>query len=175
MSLKSKCDIQAFTLVEVLVVLAILILLAKQLVGSNLLGWFSQTDYEKLSSAQQSLARGLTIARQYAVQARQTISLCAGDYQDQECEGDWSKGWFIQSEGMIKTYHLFPSGISIIWSGFPATKQQIDFYHTGYSGYQNGTFYLCQFGLMARIVVNQSGRFYLYPVSELSESIEGCK
>lgn len=175
MSLKSKCDIQAFTLVEVLIVLAILILLAKQLVGSSLVGWFSQTDYEKLSSAQQSLARGLTIARQYAVQARRTISLCAGDYRNQTCEGDWSLGWFIQSDSNIKTYHLFPSSISIVWSGFPATKQHIDFYQTGYSGYQNGTFYLCQFGLVARIVVNQSGRFYLYPVSEQSSLIEECE
>lgn len=174
MSLNAKRERHAFTLVEMLIVLVILVIMAKQVLGSSLSHWFGQTDYEKLLAAQQSLARGLNIARQYAVQAKQTISLCAGDYRNQECEGDWSLGWFIQSDTAIKTYHLFPSGISIVWSGFPAAKQQIDFYQTGYSGYQNGTFYLCQFGLMARIVVNQSGRFYLHPVSESSGSVEGC-
>ncbi len=175
MYLKYKYATSAFSLVEVLLVLVILVLLAKQTWTSKLASLFSRTDYEQLVLSQHSLARGLTLARQFAVQAKQAVSLCGGHHLDSSCDGSWSSGWYIQSDAGIKTYHLFPSDISVRWSGFPTNKKQIDFYETGHSGYQNGTFYLCQYGLMARIVLNQSGRFYLMDIISLSELDEGCE
>jgi len=173
--LKSKYATSAFSLVEVLLVLVILMLLAKQTWTSNLANLFARTDYEQLALSQHSLARGLTLARQFAVQAKKVVSLCGGNYLTFSCDGGWSSGWYIQSGVDIKTYHLFPSDIQIRWSGFPANKKQIDFYESGHSGYQNGTFYLCQYGFMARIVLNQSGRFYLMDIISLSDADEGCE
>lgn len=175
MYLKSKYAISAFSLVEVLLVLVILMLLARQTWTANVTTLFSLTDYEQLVISQQSLARGLTLARQFAVKSQYAASLCGGNYLALSCDGSWSKGWYIQSGASIKAYHLFPTDITIRWSGFPANKKQIDFYETGHSGYQNGTFYLCQSGFVARIVVNQSGRFYLPQITQLSEFDGACE
>ena len=175
MYLKSKRSLSAFSLAEILLVLVILILLAKQTWTANLATLFDHTDYERLTIAQQSLARGLTLARQLAVKSQHAISLCGGNYLALRCDGSWSEGWYIQSEASIKAYHLFPLDMTIHWSGFPANKKQIDFYETGHSGYQNGTFYLCQYGYTARIVVNQSGRFYLSDITHSAEFDGGCE
>ena len=134
-----------------------------------------QTDYERLLKYQQNLANGLTLARQYAVQAQQVIALCGGDYDALLCDGDWSQGWYIQLDNKVKTYRYFPNDLNVSWSGFPANKTHIAFYQNGHSGYQNGTFYLCLNRLMTRIVLNQSGRFYMgeiYTVSDLDEECE---
>lgn len=175
MSLNTKHTGSAFSLVELLSVLVVLMFLAKQVWSSNLARWFEKTDYEQLLSSQQSLARGLTLARQFAVQAKQTVSFCAGDYHQADCGGNWSEGWFILLDSKIKTFHLFPAGMSVVWSGFPAGKKQIDFFQNGHSGYQNGTFYLCQFGLMTNVVVNQSGRIYLGDISQLTDLTQVCE
>ncbi len=174
MSLYTKSSVFAFSLVEVLLVLAILAFFAKQTWNSSLASLFTQTDYEALIQAQKNLAQGIHFARQFAVQSQQKISLCGGDYQQALCDGQWSLGWYIQSVSVIKTHHNFPLGLTVRWSGFPANKKQIDFYESGHSGYQNGTFYLCQFGLIAKIVLNQSGRSYLGAVESQTLTGEAC-
>ena len=175
MSLSTKHHRSAFSLVEVLLVLTILMLIARQTWSSSLARWFTQTDYEKLTLIQRDLARGLMLARQYAIQANAIIAFCGGDYQEANCDGDWSKGWYIESGSDIKTFHLFPLDIQVNWSGFPANKKRIDFYENGHSGYQNGTFYLCQDELVGKIILNQSGRFYLTNISELPELKAQCE
>lgn len=175
MILKPKRIASAFSLVEVLLVLVILAFMAKQMGTAIVASWFEQTDYERLSRYQHNLANALTLARQYAVQAQQDVALCGGNYEDKLCDGDWSQGWYIQLANKIKTRQRFPEDVKISWSGFPANKHFIAFYSNGHSGYQNGTFYLCLNHLMTRIVLNQSGRFYLSDMSALTDNDRSCE
>jgi len=167
---------KGFSLFEVLCVLFILTLLAGVSWNTSLAKFFQETPYEKIQEIQKSLASGLLFARQYAVQSQQSILLCGGlaTTNQGDCSGDWSAGWFIEQDTDIKKYHVFPASTSIQWSGFPSDKAYIRFHANGHTDYQNGTFNLCFYGWQSRIVLNQSGRFYLGQSESIPKEGNGC-
>lgn len=162
---------KAFSLLEILCVLAILSSLASVVLHSSLMSSLFDGHYSQVKTSQTSLAQGLLLARQYAVQSQQTVLLCGGSslyslsvYQEQEeqsCAGQWSAGWSIQQNNKIKTQRPTESHVHITWSGFPARKPFIRFRPNGHTDYQNGTFLICAGAWLARITLNKSGRFYL--------------
>ena len=151
---------RGFTLFEVMVALSILSLLAYM--GSAHVRDFSASlaDKRALQASLKNLSAGLLQARQLAIANGQNSFLCGGI----DCSGDWSYGYQIfetQHSSTPVQQGRFPDNLLVRWQGFPAQKSFIEFKANGLSAYQNGSFVLCIGQWQARIIVNQSGRFYL--------------
>lgn len=156
----------AFSLVEVLIVLAILAWLATAYTPTAMASFSTDDERMLLKQAQTQLTFGLNRARQLAVKAKQEVMLCGG----QACDGNWSQGWEIRVNNQLISHHLFPAEIDVQWKGFPKSKKYILFLPSGHSGYQNGTFRLCVSSLYALVILNQSGRYYSAAIASLNDA-----
>ena len=152
-----------FTIVELLVVIAILSVCSAALYSSSLISFFQR--WKALNSFNRdvhSVLSLITKARVAAVEFQRPVYLCGGEL----CNGDWNHSIILRLSDSSKPLAslILSADSSMEWRGFPVSRQYIEFLSNGLSSYQNGSFYLCYEGLIARrILMNQSGRAYLDP------------
>ncbi|MCF1459393.1 MAG: GspH/FimT family pseudopilin [Shewanella sp.] len=116
---------QGFTLVELLITIAILVILVS--VGFPAM----KNTYEQIRADNgiRDIQQGLTFARSYAVSYGVSVSMCANN--NGSCGSDWSKGYLIYvsdaagnilqgesgNDGMLKLHEGFDDGDFLKYSG----------------------------------------------------------
>ena len=152
---------RAFSLLEVLIVIALLSVLSTAYWGGGLAQYYrSWRLNQTLGQESQVLLQAIERARTLAIVSGRSVYLCGGAH----CDGAWSEALYlaysVHRPPLWRT--AFASPIQVVWRGFPQQRAYVVFLPTGLASYQNGSFYLCLDGTLAkRVVINQSGRAYL--------------
>lgn len=89
-----------FTLVELMVVLALMAILAALVVPS----FNDMTLSSKLRTQVNDLAAGVALARSEAIKRNQQVSLCASS-NGTSCTGTWGQGWIVISGATVILRH----------------------------------------------------------------------
>ena len=152
---------RAFSLLEVLVVIALLSVLSATYWGSGLFQYY-QSSQQSQSLTQQShtLLSAIDRARTLAVVSGRSVYLCGGE----QCDGHWSEALYLaySTEQPPLWRRSLAANVRVVWHGFPQQRNYVAFLPTGLASYQNGSFYLCVENSPAqRVIINQSGRAYL--------------
>lgn len=145
---------RAFTLIEMLIVLALLAILGRIAVPA-LQSLLERNQQQALSD---QVARAVYNARAYAISQGVAVELC-GSQDGLNCTDDWSHGWLLReinhTEPLLVT-QLSSTGQTLHWSGF---QPYISFHSNGISPTGNGRFYSCtHHSLSWQLILNRQGR-----------------
>lgn len=156
-----KLPYQAFSLVEMLVVIVLLSMVAAAFRGTGMSQMLRSWSLEHtLSEQSHILLHGIERARTLAINSGQSVMLCG----DRACKDAWSDALYLTyaAGGSPIWRSEFTAGTRVSWQGFPQQRKYIEFLPTGLASYQNGSFYIClEQSHAQRVIINQSGRAYL--------------
>ncbi|MEK0364443.1 GspH/FimT family pseudopilin [Pseudomonas sp. CBC3] len=143
---------QGFTLVELLITLALLIIVANIAVPA-FDGLVTRNRQQSLMEQVESV---LNSARAEAVLRRHTVEVC-GSADGQTCSDDWASGWLVRtSDNQLLQLMQLPIHHELRWSGF---QQSIRFRDNGSSPTGNGRFYQCDKQQVTwQLILNRQGR-----------------
>ncbi len=161
---------RGFTLLELLIVLALIAILARVAVPA--LEELLERNQRQVAFNQ--LARALHNARAYAVTHRVTVELC-GSRDGLSCHNDWSQGWLLREVNNATpiTFTRFNSDRQRLqWRGF---RQGIQFNSSGVGPSSNGRFYSCYKEQISwQLILNRQGRLRAGTQQENSQENANC-
>ena len=164
---QSGKNLRAFTLIELMVSIAIIAVLA----GLAAPPAYRVLEQHKATSGINWILRAIHVTRQSAVDHGTTTTLCPSDL-DGHCGGAWHRRVMVFTDhnadrqingpDSVVTYLNFPhQGATLKWRSF-RNKQYLQMEPTGFTNFQNGNFVYCsakqepQFS--RQIVLNRQGR-----------------
>ena len=161
---------RAFTLVEMLIVLALMAILA-QIALPAFQDFIERNRQQALSD---QVARAVNHARLYAVTQRVRVELC-GSRDGIVCHSDWSHGWLLREVDQaqpVAITQLKTDQRRLQWSGF---QPKIQFHASGISPNSNGRFYSCHKQRISwQLILNRQGRLRSASPSENEAAIARC-
>ena len=179
--MKTKQQGQGFSLVEVLVVLALLAVL----LGLTVQGLGSLRARHALQAVAEDLWNSLMLARSQAMAQQARVVLCpAASAQTCDAQGQWGRGWVVFVDGnhnglrdleevVLQSRGALPPGVLL--QGNSTVRQGMGYGGDGRSesrsgSFQSGTYTVCNPGLADqwKVVINMLGR----PRLEKSEATQ---
>jgi len=168
MSSKTTNTMLGFTLFELLLTLAVLVIIA----GISVPSFAPIVERQRIEALMQRLESDLALARTTAMMRRQTVQICPRDAAGNCQPGlDWSGGWLVLVED---ARHLSENGVSEngerLWAqpalaasgpslALHANRPLLRYRHDGSSAGSNLTLDLCLRGqVVMQQIVNNSGR-----------------
>lgn len=151
----NRCTPAGFTLVELLVVVALLAVLAT--VALPALGWLAERN--RAVALADLLQSHLVHARTRSVLTDPPLELC-GSSDDEQCDGGWHRGWLLRPVGSeaILARHRLESRDQLRWRGF--NNDTIRYHRNGTATTGNGRFFICngEAQVVVQLVINRQGR-----------------
>ncbi len=161
---------RAFTLIEMLIVIALLAILA-QIAVPAFQDFIEHNQQQALSD---QIARAVHHARAHAVTHRVRVELC-GSRDGVSCHSDWSQGWLmreINKTSPLAITRLNTDKQRLKWSGF---QTKIQFHSNGISPIGNGRFYSCHKQRISwQLILNRQGRLRTASSSENEAEATRC-
>jgi type IV fimbrial biogenesis protein FimT len=155
-------NMKAFTLIEVMVILAILTFLLFFIVPA---GREFLVEHRTITGANR-IVGGLYLARIEAVQRNEKIIFCQST-DGNSCGGKWNDGQIIiDSKGkLLRKIMGLPKGDTLIWNSSGGRDDRVEWLPSGFTNGQRGTFYYCAGSFSAvysqAIVLLNTGRIYV--------------
>jgi type IV fimbrial biogenesis protein FimT len=151
-----KFNSAAFTLIEILLVLTLLILIGS-LAFPSFNALIGRSQHVIFSS---QLFEAVQLTRNEAMRRGEPLTLCASD-DGKNCVGEWRRGYIIrQGKKVLFTFKQTMPG-QLHWRVFGTHQQALVFLPLGLPAAENGTFWYCEGGAHSpawALVLNRAGR-----------------
>lgn len=165
---------KGFTLVELLVVIAVLVIIAQVALPA----WQEFIMNNRSRALQHSIERAVHLARAKAVTEKVSVELC-GSFDGANCSSSWSGGWLVrtvtdseQPDAPSHVNKLDDRHLQLHWAGF---RPKITFHSSGYSTASNGRFFVCRYDRIDwQLVLNRQGRLRRGGTAENREQDHRC-
>jgi type IV fimbrial biogenesis protein FimT len=164
---------RAFTLVELLVTLVIVVILATIAVPSSHYFLTSNRSTAHINA----LAHALYFARSEAIQRGEKMTFCSSA-DGKKCGGDWCDGQVVMNPAkeVLRIFPALPKSDYLVWNSSGGKDTVVEWLPTGYTNGQRGTFYYCShaysrgdaqgYAGSRSLVLLDTGRWYVTAMTE---------